>query len=79
MNDYLAGEKNVVFNMTPDALGISLGANQAQNYTNCVTDVQIKGNDGFTVDNIYYIQHETKVYCGHYHYIDNAVIEQQQL
>ena len=78
MNDYLAGEKNVVFNMTPDALGISLGANQAQNYINCVTDVQINGNDGF-MGGIRYIEHETIIYCGRYHYIDNAVIEQQQL
>lgn len=78
MNDYFAGEIQFIYNVIPSANDISLEYNLATNSRYVVIDVEVKGESN-TVEEKYFYYHETTVEYGLYNYIENSVIQHQDL
>ena len=78
MNDYLYGERNNIFNVVPDTLGISLNHqnNPVPYYQNYVLLVRIDGVESFYPA---FIRHNTHVKYGRYNFVDENTIGQQPL
>lgn len=78
MNDYLYGERNNVFNVVPDSLGISLNHqnNPVPCYQNYVLLVKIDGVESLSPA---FIRHNTHVRYGRYNFVDENTIGQQPL
>lgn len=79
MNDYFAGEKQNIYQVVPQELGIIPNGNFAQNFRYYVFDVEINGTSGPNPMRPEYIRHDTHVVYARYYYIHSSDIEPQQL
>ena len=76
MNDYLAGERRIIFQEVPQEYGINLNGNPMQQYRYYVTNVLIEGRGDEYTGPIY---HWTEIEYARYNYIENGVIEGGEL
>jgi hypothetical protein len=73
MNDYLVGEKNIIYHVLPqmDQPVINLNGNLMQGYRDYVYEVEIDGKGGVDEG---HIRHDTEVVYARYNFIENGII-----
>lgn len=79
MNDFLVGEKNIIYHVLPqmEQPVINLNGNLMQTYRDYVYEVEIDGKD--EENPVLHIRHDTEVLYARYNFIENGIIAPRDL